>query len=282
MAAAVVAAIATSIAIRSTSPEAIAVLRPAGGASVAQPPDEVINVPATAAMGRARVDGDLTAALSSEAVERALAEAPEGRRDLLLGELLARLVSQDAQAAARIAERQVNGYLREAALRTVAQHWTRRDPEAAIAWAVSLGDRDERDNALANAALELAVSRPRLALQALGNRSAAPSPDATLEGVVQQWAMQDFAAAYAWVDAQPAGPDREALLTRLVFARMQQNPADAARIANQAFFVEAQRIAALSTVAHGWGASDPAAVREWALTLDANAQERVRAELALR
>jgi hypothetical protein len=224
---------------------------------------------------------EATVSLSADAVERALAESPRGRRDLVLSELLAKLVRLDAPAAARIAEREADGYLREVALRVVAQHWTQRDAAAAVSWAASLGDPEERDAALANMALELASRQPQLALQVLGRRSAFPSPDATLEGVVQQWATNDFAAAYAWAEAQPAAPERDALLERLVFARLEHNPADAARIASTAFFGDAQRIDAISTIAHLWAARDPSAVREWALTLDAQAQRRVRSELAL-
>lgn len=281
MAAASAAAIAALIAIRGAPSDSGALRPTAAGVLESRPASDRSDARAPAARARARIDGNAITPLTADAVERALAEAPQERRDLLLGQLLARLVRQDAWAAAHVAERQANGYLREAALRTVAQQWTRRDAEAAIAWAVSLSDQAERDTALAHAALELAISRPQLALQALGNRSASPSPDPALEGVVQQWAMHNFAAAQAWADAQPAGHDRDALLMRLVFARVEQDPADAARMADRAFFVEAERIDAISTVARRWGARDPAAVREWALTLDAKAQQRVWTELAL-
>jgi hypothetical protein len=228
-----------------------------------------------------RLDGVTEPTITSDAVERALAEAPHERRDLLLSELLARLVRHDAPAAARIAERQEAGYLREVALRAVAQSWTRQDSAAALNWAASLADQDERDAALANSALELAVNLPQLALQTLGLRSTQRFPDSALEGVVQQWATNDFRAACDWTDAQPPGRDRDALLMRLVFARAEQDPADAARIATTLFSDDAQRGEAISTVALRWGARDPMAVREWAFALDAEAQRRVRAELAV-
>jgi hypothetical protein len=228
-----------------------------------------------------RVDGAEAFELSRDSIDRAMADVLPHRRDLVLSELLERLVSHDAPAAARIAEDEANGYLREVALRVVAQSWTKRDAVAAVNWASSLSDQDERDTALENAALELAVSQPRLALQALDRRSAANSPDPTLEGVVQQWATGDFAAAYSFAQAQPAGPDRDALLMRLVFVRAAQYPAEAAHIANTSFSADAQRIAALSTIAHLWGAQDPTAVEELAMTLDAKAQRQVRSELAL-
>jgi hypothetical protein len=228
-----------------------------------------------------RVDDAGAFALTADSIERALADVLPNRRDLVLSELLDRLVSHDAPAAARFAEGEADGYLREVALRVVAQSWTKRDSVAAVNWAASLSDQDERDTALENAALELAVPEPRLALQALDRRSAAHTPDPTLEGVVQQWATNDFTAAYAWADAQPAGPDRDALLARLVFARVEQHPADAARIANIAFSADGPRMDAISSIALRWGAADPMAAREWALTLDPKAQRRVWNELAV-
>jgi hypothetical protein len=219
--------------------------------------------------------------LTTDSVERALAEAPHERRDLVLSNLLGQLTSQDAPAAAHWAGRQEKGYLREVALRTVAQRWANEEAEAATAWAVSLSDPSERDTMLGHIALELAIPEPERAIQVLARRSVSPSPDSALEGVIQQWASKDFESAYAWADAQAASPDRDALLLRLVFARVAMNPADAAHIAGSAIHDERQRIEALTTIAHRWGARDPDAVREWAFRLDANAQQRVRAELAL-
>lgn len=289
MAAATAAAIASMIAIRDTSLETQALPLETqapldGGGRFAAPalPDASTGgtAPALADHEPTRSDGHTDSALTSESVEQVLAEAPHERRDLVLSELLAHLVSSDAPAAARIAEREEDSYMREAALRVVAQSWARSDPVAAINWAASLGDQDERDAALANAALELAISQPQLALQALGRRSAPPSPDSTLAGVVQQWASTNFTAAYAWVEAQPSGPDRDAVLARLVFARAEQHPADAARIANIAFSADASRLDAIASIALRWGAQDPMAVREWALALDTEAQRRVRTEFA--
>jgi hypothetical protein len=283
MAAATSAAIASMIAIRGTSLENQGPLDGVGRVSATALRDASTGgtAPAAADHEPTRSDGGADSALTSDSVEQVLAEAPHERRDLVLSELLARLVSSNAPAAARIAEREEDSYMREAALRVVAQSWTRSDPVAAINWAASLGDQEERDAALANAALELAVSRPQLALQILDRRSAPPSPDPTLAGVVQQWATNDFTAAYAWADAQPAGPDRDALLARLVFARVEQHPADAARIANIAFSADGPRMDAISSIALRWGAADPMAAREWALTLDPKAQRRVWNELAV-
>jgi hypothetical protein len=281
MAAAIAAAVVSTLAIRGLSTET----RVAREVRWVTSPDfqEPTRGPGPVAAGRLRTQTDVAAefALSGDAVERVLADTPQQRRDLVLSELLVRLVSYDAPAAARIAERETVGYLREVALRVVAQSWTGRDAAGALNWVASLSDPAERDAALENAALELVNSQPQRALLALDRRSAPRSPDPTLQGVVQQWATNDFAAAYAWAESQPAGSDRDALLMRLVFVRAGQNPADAARIANTAFSGDAQRIDALATLARSWGAQDPTAVHDLALSLDAKAQLRLETELAL-
>jgi hypothetical protein len=283
IAAATASIVVSMMAIRGASPETRAIPDARSRSRAPAQREASTNRIAPVAANRVptRVDGAGAFGPTADSIERALSDVLPHRRDLVLGELLEQLVRHDALAAARIAESEADGYLREVAQRVVAQSWTRRDPVAALNWAASLGDQDERDTALENAALELASSQPRLALQALDRRSALHSPDPTLEGVIQQWATGDFATAYAWAQAQPAGPDRDALFTRLVFVRAGQDPAEAARIANTAFSADAHRIAALSTIAHLWGAQDPTAVHELALTLDANAQRQVRSELSL-
>jgi hypothetical protein len=271
------------IVMRAHSPEIRAPARTAGRSTEPARQEASIGhaAPVAADHSSTRFKEAGTFELTPGAIEQALENSPPHRRDLILSDLLARLVREDPHAAARIAEREETGYLRELALRVVAQSWTPQDAVGALNWAGSLSDQNERDTALEYAALELAVSQPRLALQALERRSGPRSPDPTLEGVVQQWATNDFAAAFVWAEAQPAGADRDALLTRLVFVRAAQDPADAARIAHTAFFSDAQRIEAFSTIAHLWGAQDPTAVRELARALDVEAQRRVRAELEL-
>jgi hypothetical protein len=277
---AIAAAAASMLAIRAVSPDAAESRDEAASTPLSSPPT-VRTAPIAVDRAPTELESFAGTSLSPDAVEQALAQAPVQRRDVVLSELLAQLTSHDPLAAARIAERQSSGFMREVAMRAVMQSWTRRDAAGALSWANSLADHDERDAALEHAALELAVSEPPLALQALERRSVPRVPDPTLEGVVQQWATSDFAAAYHWVDAQPHGPGRDALLTRLVFVRAGQDPSEAARIASAAFSADEKRIEALSAIAQRWGAQDASAVRELALALDVRARRRIEVELAL-
>jgi hypothetical protein len=66
-----------------------------------------------------------------------------------------------------------------------------------------------------------------------------------------------------------------------VFVRANQNPMDAARLAEGAFADSNKRTDALASIASSWGSRDPLSAREWARTLAGHARERVDAELAL-
>jgi hypothetical protein len=213
-------------------------------------------------------------------IEHALAAAESGRRDLILEEMLAALAGRNAPSAARFAELEREPYLREVALRAVAQRWAQIEPDAAADWASSLLDAGERDAAIANVALAIAPADPRRALAILERRTSADALDAALEGVVTQWAGIDFPAARSWSEAQPDGAGRDRLLERLVYLRSTTDPADAAELA-RLITVDARRFDALASIVPGWMSRDSAAAHAWADTLDQGARRRVTAEISI-
>jgi hypothetical protein len=202
-------------------------------------------------------------------------------RELVITHLLARLVEIDSHAAAQFAEHVSDAGLREVSLRVVAQRWAHMDAAAATQWAASLGDSREREQAMLNVALELVQSEPRQAVELLERQFTADIPAGVLEGVVQQWAEQSYQDALAWSETLPPGSRRDLVLQRLVFVRANQNPLEAARLADEAFVDSDKRTDALASVASTWGSRDPISAREWARTLAGPARERVDAELAL-
>jgi len=231
--------------------------------------------PRPAANARPR-DNEIT----PEDLEHALAAAEPGRRDLILEQMLSALALRNAPAAARFAELEREPYLREVALRTVAQRWSQIEPDAAADWASSLPDAEERDTAIANVALAIAPADPPRALTMLERRTSADAPDAALEGVVTQWAETDFPAARSWSEAQPDGASRDRLLERLVYLRSTTDPADAAELA-RLISADATRFDALASIVPGWMSRDSAALHAWADTLDQGARRRVTAELSI-
>jgi hypothetical protein len=244
-----------------------------------------VTLPAEYAFQSRTVDGPdsrrLLPALSVEDLANARENADPDERELMVAQLLARLVEIDSHAAARFAEHVSEAGLREVSLRVVAQRWAHMDAAAASLWAASLGDTTERDQAILNVALELAQSDPPQAVRLLERQFTADIPAGVLEGVAQQWAEKSYQDALAWSESLPPGARRDLVLQRLVFVRANQNPMDAARLAQEAFIDGDKRTDALASVALSWGSRDPTSAREWARTLEGHARERVDAELAL-
>ena len=226
-------------------------------------------------------DSHLLPALLVEDLANARENSVPNERELVITDLLARLVEIDSHAAAQFAEHVSEASLREVSLRVVAQRWAQIDAAEATQWATSLGDSRERDQAMLNVALELAQSDPLQAVRLLERQFTAGVPAGVLEGVAQQWAEQSYEDALAWSETLPPGPRRDLVLQRLVFVRANQNPMEAARLAEGAFADSNKRTDALVSIASSWGSRDPMSAREWARTLAGHARERVDAELAL-
>lgn len=287
VAAAVTAAVAISVlsrADRSSRPQASADSGATPLARVKQDPSHAASRAEYAFERRAVGASDplsLLPALSVEDLVTAQEKATPEQREIVIADLLARLVDIDSEAAARFAELVSEPHLREVSLRVVAQRWAHLDAATATSWAASLGDMRERDQAITNVALELAQSDPPRAVQLLERQFMADVPNGILEGVLQQWAEKSYEDALAWSETLPPGARRDLVLQRLVFVRANQNPMEAARLAEEAFADSDKRAEALATIARSWGSRDPTSTREWARTLEGHARERVDAELAL-
>jgi hypothetical protein len=221
------------------------------------------------------------AAFSVSDLEAMLANAAPSEREAALSDGLSRLIALDVQAAVRFAERESDPYLREVSLRTMAQLWSRMDASAVIAWAESIVDTQERNRIIERVALELALSDPSRALALLDRERTDDAFDAAIAGILQQWAERDFSAALAWAESQAPDGQRDLLMTRLVFVRADEHPADAARLADRAFIDERARHDALASIAREWVARDREAARAWAGTLDRRSRRRIDSELAL-
>jgi hypothetical protein len=225
--------------------------------------------------------GSQSGSPSLHQLENSLEAAEPGREDLVVGELLPRLVAHDARAAARFAELQEDHYLREISLRLVAQHWSRLDTEAALAWAASLGDPRERDDTISDVTLALAQDDPRRAIAIRERYAGAGARDAALVAMGQQWAMKDFDAALAWAEQQADPTQRTDLLQRLTFVRAETGDhLAAAQLAADRIADDRARQEALAMVAAHWAYRDLPAARAWARTLEGQTRERMEREIA--
>jgi len=216
-------------------------------------------------------------AITASDVEGALAAATPGTQDLVLERKLATWSREDPQAAARFAELQTDPFLREVALRTVAQHWACRDRDAAAAWAGSLGNGADRD--VATGAIAIADADPRAALALLSGDGAAEA--AARVAVITRWAARDADAAETWAAAQPPSAERDDIVSRLVFLRVQTDAPAAVRLADQMLGPGDARDDAYASIVGPWMNRDPEAARAWAAATDERARHRLDKELVI-
>lgn len=229
--------------------------------------------PVTAAPAYGNVTGNPDAAgnrpLTLTELEQRIAAADPGARDLLLAEVLPAMVASNPDDIARFAELQTDPQLREILIRQVAQAWAKTDADRAMAWAKSLPDSPERVATLIDVSLAVALTDPQRAVQIREPEVGNLEPDGVLEGLLQQWAQQDFDAALSWANARPRGTQRDKLLQRLVYVRAATGALDvAARMIDESFEEGPQKLEAVAIVAQQWARADPVAANAWLLSLD--------------
>ena len=197
-------------------------------------------------------------------IQQAFASTNIETREFALTNLLPALVQKDAPAAAGLIERiTAAGDLREAALRQVAQNWAAQDSSAALAWAATLIDANEREVALTDVCLQVAQTNPAEAVKLREQYVPSDVPSPALANLAQQWAEKDFSAALAWTLARPPGEQRDQLIAHVAFVQAQTAPLEAANlVVDQMSPGEAQTEAAMS-VLHQWGLQDLAAATAW-------------------
>ena len=221
-------------------------------------------------------------AMSADEIDRALDETVPGARDVILQRMLAAWVDQDAPAAARFAELQSDAFLLEAAVRAVAQRWTPIDADAAARWANAIVDAGVRHQAMASVALERANTDPPAALALLERSGDGGDSGETVVGVIVSWASRNFAAARSWVEAQPPGESRDAIVQRLAFLRAQADPSMAMQLASDLLSDDDARRDAYASLILPWVERDADSARSWIASADAQTRRRLEAELALR
>jgi hypothetical protein len=221
---------------------------PAAPTPASRPARSTDITPAPAAHRQA--SGEARSPVTGQDIERDLADAAPGKRDLVLADSLTRLIERDPQAAARYAEAETDSFLRELALRVVVQRWAVIDADAAQSWAMSLGNAHERETALANMALGLGPHDAAAAVAIRDRHTDNTAEDPVLAGLVQQWAGEDAVAAFAWVQARPSSLQRDQLMQVVAFARAESGDFDhAVRIAQDAIADPRIRREALASVA---------------------------------
>ncbi len=177
-------------------------------------------------------------------------------------EALRLLAERDPVAAARwLAARPVPGD-RWPWLEQIALAWAEIDADAALAWARAETDATLRPALLLAIAGELVRTRPLEALHAALGVAASPARDQVLRRAVAEWAARDAFAAAQWVWDATDDTLRADLLSGLILAVAEQDPATAFIMAEDDLSPGRARDDVLVSVLQRWAQHDPAHVQD--------------------
>lgn len=196
------------------------------------------------------------------------------------------------------------GRTREQVLGQAASNWGMRDPAAASAWAVGLPEGEARQRALVSVLGAWSSSAPTDAATFVANLPPGGLQTEAALGVAGVWAEQSPQEAMSWIRgftdpsvkeqaqarvlgtwarndgegasdflrAQPAGHERDVLVTSAINGLAHQDPSQAAALTTLISAESDQRGNAWSQVAGAWAQEDPAAAAQWLGGLPAGGQ----------
>ncbi len=195
-------------------------------------------------------------------IARALASADDGERERAYRQLLPQLIAIDPAALKRLVANYPGGIIREQLLRQTAHTWSAIDLQGAIAWAKGVSDDDERVAAAAEIVAQVGQTDPGHAIQ-VSDALGVGRNDGTVEHIAQLWAVQDLQAALDWTEAQPAGPQRDQVLARIVPVETARSPADAANTVLREMSPGPEQTNAMAPIIREWSIRDTAAASTW-------------------
>jgi len=140
----------------------------------------------------------------------------------------------------------------------IAKEWARLDPDAALAWANSLGQG--KGEALSSVVGEVAKSDPKKAAELAANMDPALRGDA-YNSIARQWGASNFDDAELWARGLPA--DQQArVFSELIQGLATTNPELAAEKI-KTLEPGRETDTAIGTTAGKWAQEDPAAAFDW-------------------
>ena len=141
------------------------------------------------------------------------------------------------------------------------RQWTREHPNEALAWLPNAASGPQRDAVVEVACAQVAETNPAQAV-ALAERYAGGCSN-LLENLVLQWSERNEADARAYALSQPAGDERDRLLSRVALTHSKANPAEAAKLAVNEIAPGEVQNEAVMTVLHQWALRDPSQAQAW-------------------
>lgn len=150
---------------------------------------------------------------------------------------------------------------RTTALEVLYLNYVERDPRRALQSALSVPDPEGRNANLTRVAAAWASVAPQAAFQQADLETDVPVRMTLQNAIVHTWASQDAVAAFATVNALPAGLQRDQLLTWTTRELARQDPQRAAELI--AKLVPADMDALNRVLASEWAINDPRGAARW-------------------
>jgi hypothetical protein len=162
-----------------------------------------------------------------------LASGRYGPAGLVLAQsLISRWATIDPSAAAEWVSQLPGGAFGEMACREIAVALAKVDMDGAVKFVEKLQEDGNQTTARLSLAAEAATqTNSRIALILLTDIPAGPERDEVMDYSIQQWAVTDFGAAFAWLAGVPDPVLRDKILNNLVVDLAVENPFDAAEFA---------------------------------------------------
>ncbi|RYD38058.1 MAG: hypothetical protein EOP87_02295 [Verrucomicrobiaceae bacterium] len=147
---------------------------------------------------------------------------------------------------------------REMASSVIARAWARQDPEAALAWAATLGP--EAGRSMSSIFGETAIENPSLAIR-LAEASDPSLTAAAFSEIAWQWAAKDFPAAEQWIRTLPADRQDAAMARAITSLALSDPEKAAARLDSMPEGLERER--SVGIVMRQLANEDTAAAERW-------------------
>lgn len=184
---------------------------------------------------------------------------PEGEIRLNSVDAVFKQWATDDLSAAQSAMAGLNATERSRAVRAIGDGWSQKDPEAALRWASSLTNDEDRRDVVRNAINHMARMSPESAARKVESLPAGERGPA-IQAVVSQWASRDATSAGEWLARQPVGDARDGAITTLARTLAAENPEDAITWASQ-ISNERNRTRQLENHARTWIRNEPQTAR---------------------
>lgn len=181
-------------------------------------------------------------------------------------QLISLLAAENVSLAAATAEALPPGLAQTSALELVGRAWAQTNPDAALAWAMTLQEVNSALAARRAVTSERVRTEPHAVLDRIQSLPTSQARDDSLVLAAGAWARLNPDEALAWLETLPEGEQRQRLTSSVGFEIAQTDPRRAMSLAER-LPAGRDRWLLVSAIGQTWVAMDPKAAFSWAQEL---------------